>query len=193
MKFRVLAFCLFCAAVPAVAEARVNLSGVIGKDFMSSPSFDQAVRALGSDSPFGGFGWEVIIDHIGLGGQYLVDFHSDDPHRWWLDWDGQAIYTSYHLFGARSVVDPFVDTGIGCAGRVFLGAEDCDAARLAISIYPFVSAGAAVNLHHLRIAAKLSYALGESAIPATAIPGYPIGRFQVSALVGFTLGSCRPW
>jgi hypothetical protein len=196
MKAKALAICLLASlailASSAFAEARVDVSAVISKDFMSSPSFDQAVRALGNDSPFCGIGWEVVLGHIGIGGQYLVDFHEDSPDSWWLDWNGEAAYASYHLFGARSAVDPFVDAGIGSAGRVFLGPADCDAARLAISVYPFASAGASIDLHGLRLGAKLSYALGPTAIPATTIPDYPIGRFQVCAFAGFSFGPRWP-
>jgi hypothetical protein len=189
MKSKALVICLLCLAIPATfAEVRVDVSAVISKDFMSSPSFDQAVRALGNGSSFGGLGWEVVMDHVGIGGQYLVDFNEVDTDSWWLDWDGQAAYMSYHLLGARSAVDPFVDAGIGSAGRVFLGPGGCDATRLAISVYPFVSAGASLDLHGLRIGAKLSYALGRTAIPATTIPDYPIGRFQACAFAGVSFG-----
>jgi hypothetical protein len=195
MKAKTLSICLLCLGISAFGEVRVDLNGVIGKDFMSSPSFDQAVQALGNDNPFTGFGWEVVIKHIGIGAQYLVDFHNDGSDSWWVDWDGQAAYLSYHFFRALSVVDPFVDAGVGCAGRVFIGPgsmpSDCDATRLAISVYPFVSAGASLYLHGLRVGAKLSYDLGRTAIPATTISDYPIGRFQVSATAGFSMGFGR--
>jgi hypothetical protein len=189
MKAKAFTICLFCLALPAFAETRVDLTAVISKDFMSSPSFDQAVQALGSENPFTGFGWEVLMDHVGIGGQYLVNFHEEGQDGWWLDWNGQAVYASYHIFGARSMLDPFVDAGLGSAGRVFLGPEGCDAARLAISVYPFASAGAAVHLQGVRIGAKLSYALGRTAIPATTIPDYPLGRFQACAFAGFSIGA----
>jgi hypothetical protein len=191
MKAIALALCLSCLAVAAFAETRVDVDAVICKDFMSSPSFDQAVRALGDDASFGGLGWEVIMDHIGIGGQYLVDFHEDNPNSWWLDWNGQAAYASYHILGATSFIDPFVDLGIGSAGTVFLGPEANGASRLAIGVYSFASAGASLDLSGLRVGAKLSYTLGSTAIPATAIPDYPIGRFQVSAFAGWSFGAHR--
>jgi hypothetical protein len=189
MKAKALAIFLACLAVPALAETRVDLSAVMGKDFISSPSFDQAVRALGNDKPFCGFGWQVVMDHVGIGGQYLVNFREEGPESWWLDWNGQAAYASYHLLGARSAVDPFVDAGIGCAGRVFLGPGEAEAPRLALSVYPFASAGASIGLESLRLGAKLSYSLGRMGIPATLIPDYPIGRFQLSILAGVSLGA----
>jgi hypothetical protein len=172
-------------------DMRADLTAALGKDFIGKPSFNQAVDALGDERPLFGFGWEVIMDHVGFGAQYLVSFHEDDPDSWWLDWNGQPAFVSYHLFGARSVIDPFVEGGIGCAGRVFLGPEEGEdwQPRLDITIYPFVGAGAALCLDHFKIGAKLDYALGRSGVPATDIAEYPLGRFQVSVLAGVTFGT----
>jgi hypothetical protein len=163
----------------------------MSKDFMSSPSFNQAVRALNGDGTFGGLGWEVVMDHIGIGGRYLVNFSEEIPNAWWLDWNGQAAYLSYHILGATSFVDPFVDAGFGSAGRVYLGPGSTSEQRLAISVYPFAGAGASLYLHGLRVGADLSYVLGNMAIPATSILGYPLGRFQAAAFVGWSFGSRR--
>ena len=175
------------------ADTRVDLTAVLGKDFIGSPSFNQAVEALGGDRPLFGLGWEVVMDHVGLGGQYLVDFHEDDPESWWLDWNGQALYASYHFLGTRSFIDPFVNAGMGCAGRVFLGPEEGEdwPTRLSIVLYPFVGAGASLVLDGFKVGAKLDYALDRSGIPATGIPEYPLGRFQISVMAGVTFGA-RP-
>jgi hypothetical protein len=188
MKARILALALSCLAFSAFSQTRVDLSAILSKDFIDSPSFDQAARALQSQSPFVGFGWEVVMGHVGVGGTYAVDFDEGLPAEWWLDWDAQAVYASYHILGTRSFVDPFVDAGIGCAGRVFLGPEGGSADKLALTLYPFASAGAAIELNGLRLGAKLSYALSQSAIPATTIPGYPLGRFQAAAFAGLSIG-----
>jgi hypothetical protein len=175
-------------AQPLVAQTRVDLTAVITKDFIDSPTFDQAARALDAQVPMVGFGWEVVMGHVGIGGSYAADFNQDVPSEWWVDWNGQGVYASYHIFGAGSFIDPFVDAGLGCAGRVFIGPEGNPADKLALTIYPFVSAGAALELSGLRLGAKVSYALNQSAVPATTIPGYPLGRFQVSAFAGLSLG-----
>ncbi len=77
-------------------------------------------------------------------------------------------------------------------GRVFLGPSADAGSALALTIYPFVSAGAALELNGLRVGAKLSYALGQSAIPVTEIPEYPLGNFQLSAFAGFSIGGRWP-
>lgn len=192
MKATVVAIAISCLALTAFADARVDLTAVISKDFAVSPSLDQAVGALQAQTPLGGFGWEVIFGHIGIGGSYAVDFHKDAPSAWWLDWESQALYASFHILGCKSFIDPFVDAGIGCAGRVFLGPSADAGSALALTIYPFVSAGAALELNGLRVGAKLSYALGQSAIPVTEIPEYPLGNFQLSAFAGFSIGGRWP-
>jgi hypothetical protein len=190
MKAKATAILLACLIAPAFSEARVDLGAVLGKDFISSPSLDQAVDAISSDDPFAGLGWEAIIGHTGFGASYLVNFYKCGDDAWWLDWDAQAAYLSYHLLGANAFLDPFVDAGLGCAGRVFLGpgSRAEGAPRLAISLYPFVSAGASVRLGGSRLGAKLSYDLDRSAIPATSIADYPLGRFQVSAFASLSCG-----
>jgi hypothetical protein len=196
MKATFIAIALSFLALSASAQdwasrTRVDLDAVISKDFIDSPTFDQAARALGDQAPLVGLGWEVVMDHVGLGGVYTVDFSEEAGSAWWLDWDAQAIYLSYHILGAGSFVDPFVDAGLGCAGRVFLGPGESASERLSLTVYPFASAGAALELEGFRIGAKLSYALSQSAIPATSIPGYPLGRFQVSAFAGVSIGPGR--
>jgi len=193
MKAIAIALSLSCIALSSFAHTRtdptrVNLTALIKKDFIDSPNFDQAVRALGDQAPFVGFGWEVVMGHVGIGGSYAVDFIEKPSSEWWLDWDGQGLFVSYHILGTRSFVDPFVDAGVGCAGRVYLGPGGSPTQKLSLTLYPFVSAGAAVELDGLRLGAKLSYALNQNAIPATSIPGYPLGRFQVTAFVGLSLG-----
>jgi hypothetical protein len=188
MKASAIALALCCLALSGHSETRVDLTAVIGKDFIGSPSLDQAAEALAADQPLLGFGWDVVLGHIGLGGEYLIDFNEETKDAWTLDWQGQAIYASYHFLGARMPIDPFVDAGLGCAGRVFLGPAEATGDRLTLTLYPFASAGAALELQGLRVGAKLSYALDRSPVPVTSIPLYPLGRFQVSAFAGVSIG-----
>jgi len=185
-----LAFTL--AAETSATQTRVDLGAVISKDFVSAPTVDQAASTVGSGTPFGGFGWEVIMGRIGLGGSYAVAFSQNSQSGWWLDWNAPAIYTSFHVLGPRSFIDPFVNVGIGCAGRIYLGPMASFDGRpgegLALTIFPFVSAGAALVFDGFHIGAKLGYTLGQGAVPVTVIPAYPLGRFQATAFAGFSIG-----
>jgi len=187
MRTAAIAIMISCLAFSAFADTRVDLTAVISKDFIASPSFDRAAHALGAETPFGGFGWEVLFGNVGIGGAYAVVFNQDAASNWWLDWETQPVYASYHLLGAKSFIDPFVDAGLGCAGSICLGPSENAGEGLALTIYPFVSAGATLELNGLRLGAKLSYALGQSAIPVTTIPEYPLGRFQLSVFAGISI------
>jgi hypothetical protein len=175
----------------AFAHTSVAISGIASVDLSSQLSLDEAVSAFQTKDPFCGLGWEVVIDEVGLGGTYLVNFFQTGSADWWLDWYGEGLYLSYHLFGAGALIDPFVRAGIGCAGRVLLAGEPGAAEPLAISIFPFVGAGADVRLGALNLGAAVDYLPRTSAIPATLIQAYPLGQFQTSVLAGFKLGGGR--
>jgi hypothetical protein len=186
MKAVYLAWALIIGmAAPALAEARVDLTVIVDKDFSARPTVDQAVAALETETPFCGVGWQVVMGHVGLGGNYAVDFIEESGSDWWLDWNAQAIYASFHLFEPKAFLDPYVEAGLGCSGQVYLGPSGGSGEPLAISLYPFVAAGLAVNFRPLRVGAQLSYSPWSSPIPVTPIPEFPLGAFQVSIFAGF--------
>ncbi|MCX7031019.1 MAG: hypothetical protein NTU62_12995 [Spirochaetes bacterium] len=121
---------------------------------------------------------------------YLVSFSHDSHEAWWLDWFAPALSMSFHLFGAARFFDPFVQAGLGCAGRVRLGppvgywsAEGMPY----ISLFPFIGGGVALNLDGFLLGARMAYTPFESPIPATPLPAYPLGQFQVTLAGGFPI------
>jgi hypothetical protein len=182
---------IFAPVIRAMSDVHVNLVGAVGKDFIEPPTVDQAFTALRQGMSIGGFGWEVVIHRFGLGGTYLVHFEPDSNDSWWLDWEVQPIFASYHLLGGGAKIDPFVDAGLGCAGRVYLGPVVISGARLGISLYPFASAGVALNLDSFRVGTKLSFMPWQGRIPATTIPGYEVGECQLQVFAGVNLGGHR--
>jgi|GEM_PF-1543266 len=175
-------------ALKALSDVNVNIVGLLGKDFIEPPTVDQAFSALRDGMALGGVGWEVVIRRFGLGGTYLVHFEPDSNDSWWLDWETQPIFASYHILGGVAKIDPFVDAGLGCAGRVYLGPTVISSDRLGISLYPFASAGLALNLDTLRIGTKLSFMPWQGRIPATTIAGYEVGACQLQIFAGVNLG-----
>jgi hypothetical protein len=177
------------AAVPGFAGA-VQVTGSLATDFYSGPSAQQIIDSfsIGGQPVFWGLGWAVIPGRVGIEGDYLVSFLRDAAQGWWLDWYAQAISMSFHPLGATRWVDPYVEVGIGCAGRVFLqrrlppGGEP-----LMISLFPFIAGGASLNLDGLLLGAKITYTPYASAIPVTFIPAYPLGPFQVTLSGGFSI------
>jgi hypothetical protein len=183
--------CLLCLAMPAFSDVRVDIDALVGNDFIGSPSIHQAAQALGNEDGFGGLQWEIVMGKVGVGGNLLASFYQDAESDWWLDWNVQAAYASYHFLGARRFFDPFVDAGIGCAGREILDAWKPGVDNLQLSVYPFASAGASFHLDGLNVGGKLSWVPGISAIPATDIPGYALGNFQAYLFAGVSIGPRR--
>ncbi len=187
MKAKAMALFLSCLALQAFSQARADLGALMSNHFIATPTVDQAKSAFGAGDSFGGFGWEIVIDGVGLGGDYLARFNRNDESSWWVEWDGLPLYASIHLLGTNGFIDPFAFAGLGSSGEV--GISAANAGDLAISVYPAVGAGVSLKLNALRIGAKLSYALSDSPVPATFIPAHPLGRFKLAVGAGFTIGT----
>ena len=192
--FLVLVLALAALGMPCYAGA-VHLTGIVSADFLGGNSPSQIINnfTTGDQPLFWGFGWEVIVDHFGFGGDYMVSFFQDAGQNWWLDWHAPAIFLSFHPLGGRSFLDPFFQAGVGSSGRVFLGQQTVStgpgpAQDLSLSLFPFVGAGLALNLENVLLSAKVVYIPYLSQVPATDIPGYPMRRFQVTMSAGISLG-----
>ena len=185
-----------------INRSKVATSRELGpKEFSYLPAADQAVSALLADAnPRWGLGWEVVLRKIGFGGTYLVRFFQDDQSDWLFDWWGEPFYISYHLFGGGAFIDPFVSAGVACAGGLNMDnpptisytrhpfTEVWDLSGLALSLFPMLTAGLAVDLDGFTVGARMNYIPFQSPIPATEIAAYPVGQFQIVAYVGVTLG-----
>lgn len=192
MKSKVLALVLTLAALsaPCFASA-VHLTGNLSADFFQVTSADQIIATFsGSDqSILWGFGWEVILDRLGFGGDYNVRFFQDTTSAWWLDWVVPVLFMSYHPFGSNRILDPFLQVGFGSAGRVNIdGGEGRYADNLYLSLFPFIAAGLALNLDGLLLSAKAAYTPYNGEIPAADIAAYPLGKLQVTLSAGLCIG-----
>ncbi|HTX72423.1 MAG TPA: hypothetical protein VMC79_06310 [Rectinemataceae bacterium] len=188
MKIRLLLFLVTLAGFRAFADTTVAITAEAMEDFTATPSFSGAVGAFQQVSPFGGLGWEVAFDHVGLGGSYFARFFQRDSGSWWMDWYGDGIYLSAHLLGAGAAIDPFVRAGLGCAGRVFLRGDAGASSTLEISLFPVLTAGASLRFGILSLGAHLDLIPYANPVPVTTIPPYGLGRFQVGVFAGFILG-----
>ena len=193
--FLVLVLALAALGMPCFAGA-VHLTGIVSADFLGGNSPQQSINTftVGDQPLFWGFGWEVIVNHFGFGGDYMVSFYQDASEHWWLDWNAPALFLSFHPLGGRSFLDPFLQVGIGSSGRVFLAQQPASMGPgpgqdLALSLFPFVGGGLALNLESLLLSAKVVYTPYSSPIPVTDIPAYPMGKFQVTVSAGISLGS----
>ena len=192
MKTRFLALVLVLAAIgaPCFASA-VHLTGDLSGNFLGGSNTQQIVNtfAVGDQPLFWGFGWEVILGKLGFGGDYMVDFFRDAGSQWWLDWQAPAMYLSFHPIGANHFVDPFLQAGLGSAGRVLLRGHHWNPdGDLMISLFPFVGGGVNFNLDGLLLGVRALYIPFNAEIPVTYIPAYPLGPLQVSVTAGFSVG-----
>ena len=193
-RFLVLVLALAALGMPCFAGA-VHLTGIISADFLGDNAPHQSINTftVGGQPLFWGLGWEVIVNHFGFGGDYMVSFHQDAGERWWLDWNAPALFLSFHPLGGKSFLDPFLQAGVGSSGRVFLAPQPVSAGPgpgqdLSLSLFPFVGAGLALNLEGLLLSAKAVYTPYASQVPVTDIPAYPMGKFQVTLSAGVSLG-----
>jgi hypothetical protein len=182
---------LAVAATAASAHEQVRIVGNMAISFSERPTASDAVEALGDpDQPvFYGPGWEVVLDHVGFGGNYMVTFSRDPLDRWSVDWMTEGLFLSYHPVGAGHVVDPFVHIAVGSAGRAVAEQDSHDVDDpVALSIFPMFSAGLAFDLHGFLFGGRLAYVPEAGAPPWSDLEAYPVDRFQAAFYGGIALG-----
>lgn len=191
LKAFVLALALAPLSIPAFAGA-VHLTTDLSSDFLQGTSAQDMIATFAiADQPLlSGIGWEVIPDRMGFGGNYQVSFSQDTLSGWWLDWYAPALYLSYHPLGTHRFLDPFLEAGMGCAGRVALSRMPNPSGNrsLSLALFPFIAGGLSLDLDGLLIGAKITYTPYAAPIPVTTIPLYPLGAFQVTLSAGVSLG-----
>ena len=140
-----------------------------------------------------GLYWEVIPGtNFGFGMTYLAKFNReesslpDTDYNWYLDWIGSWDFR-YH-FLSDSFFDPFVEAGLGCAGRVDITSYEYGLAdsrdELMISLFGQAGGGVAFHLKELHLGAKGMYRFLNRPIPATPFDAYPLRNLHLSLFAG---------
>jgi hypothetical protein len=182
---RAIVLCVLCAAATAgFAAPTVTLTGGLTTSFDAVPSVQEALAAFQGNSLMWGLGWEIVPRRIGVGGTAMVSLFRDTLDRSVIDWFAVPVSMSYHVFGGGAFIDPYVEAGLGCTGRVLT----MDAAGLYLSLFPYVAGGLSVRIGELVVGGKFGWAPVSSPVPATTIPAYPMGRFSVTLSAGISLG-----
>jgi len=214
-RIAIAALVLFIGSVVAFADTQVRFGIDTAAMISGEPSFE-AVRDSFSErsSVLNGLHWEIIHDHLGYGGHALVRFDqlpaAVETYQWTMDWDGD-LFLSFHPAEMGRVLDPFIELGVGSAGRVYLddhgdgtwvqdeyGAWYYQTAGypgnegvVSLSLYPYVAAGLALDLHGLLVGTRVCYRPWNEPVPATQFPAYPLMPVQVTLFGGVALGSHR--
>ena len=140
-----------------------------------------------------GLYWEVIPkSRFGFGMTYLVKFNRETSalsgvdYNWDFSWIGSWDFR-YH-FLADSVFDPFVEAGIGNAGRVDItgydyGMED-QRDDLLLSLFGQAGGGIAFRFSEMHVGAKALYRFLNRPVPVTPIDTCPLKNFHLSVFAG---------
>ena len=196
MKRVLVFFCVaFVMAAAAFADGQVRLGLEVAKDFDYRPDFAAVTNSFSSPGSYmAGLFWEVIFDHLGLAGNYMVSYDSTDAailpdFTANLGWQGDLLLT-FHLFGGGAFLDPFAEMGVGCAGSVNLGAVNyTELVIQALGIYPTFNLGLAIDLSGFLVGAKVGYRLSSIDIPVTGFQTLSaVAPFQVTLFGGVALG-----
>jgi hypothetical protein len=150
-----------------------------------------------------GWHWEILFERIGLGMHYAWAFYeapSSFAEPWMVDWKGDFFF-SYHIFGAGSPLDPFVEYGWGNAGSAVVRSdryseypdwkdEVADGDATALTLYSYVAAGLALDLHGLYLGARLAYMPREMYLPVpdSSVGPYDLAPLELGLFAGIALG-----
>jgi len=137
--------------------------------------------------------WEVLLNHLGFGMTYLGKFNriedSSSQIGWEFDWIG-SMDLRYH-FTEGFFLDPFVEFGIGCAGRIRLPKysnehtySNYDGELLMLSLFFQAGGGIAVRFDHFHAGLKVLYRIMNEPMPVTAYEVYPLYKLESVLFAG---------
>jgi hypothetical protein len=128
------------------------------------PSIEDAFNQFrAGDNVFWGGFLEIVLKNLGFGfsfnAQVYPDPYGDTLYDMW-NYDAN-VFLSYHLFGGKAFIDPFVQGGIGIMAYDFMNKEDLgyeidyyNEYPLYASIYYDVGAGLGINIGSIGIFVK---------------------------------------
>ncbi len=179
----------------AFAEhVRFGLIG--GVEFAENPDYDDVIEQFRhGDNVLRGFYWEVIPDHLGYGMTCNLQFDRqvspipEVDYQWIMDWIATWDFRYHPL--RWSFVDPFVEFGLGSAGKVDITdyeeyglEEDLAEDPLHLSLFAQVGWGLGFRLGALNMGARMAYRFWNAPPPGTQFTPYPLDEFNVGLFGG---------
>jgi hypothetical protein len=196
MKKTVLGVILFSLLGFGVFADNVRFGLIGGVEFAEKPDYNAVVEEFHSgDNVLRGFYWEVIPDHIGYGMtcNFLFDRQEsllqETDYRWTMDWVATWDFRYHPL--RWSFIDPFVEFGLGSAGKVDItDYEECGLDDelpedpLYLSLFAQVGCGLGFRLGALNVGTRTAYRFWNEPPPGTQFEPYPLDAFNVGVFGG---------
>ncbi|MEI6387075.1 MAG: hypothetical protein WCQ50_10585 [Spirochaetota bacterium] len=160
---KLLAVAFFVALIAGGASAQL-MFGATGDLHLGESDLNDAVNdpnvllnqfQKGDGVYVGGF-VELAFGNLGFGGSGTFSFPIDYFGNSWMVYDATG-YVSYHLFGARFFLDPFVEVGGGYTASDYSDVNMQNGFPISATIFWYGSAGLGINLGGLGVFAKLAY------------------------------------
>ena len=173
---------------------RVGLIGTVELD--EKPDCETVVeRFHAGENVLNGLYWEVISDHVGSGMTCSLDFDRhlspipEVDHQWTMDWVATWDFRYHPL--RWCFIDPFVELGLGCAGKVDItdyqeyGLEEDDVRDpLHLSLFAQAGWGLGFRLGALNFGGRMAYRFWNAPPPGTRFDPYPLEAFNVGVFGG---------
>lgn len=201
--------CILAAimVVPTWADAQFRVAGSIAApiEIVRQDAADQAYDvSVRTNEMVTGWHWEVLVGRLGGGMHYATqvawapagDVASVATA---LDWRGDWFF-SYHLLGAGSLVDPFLEFGWGNAGSALIANRvDAWGTATALSFYRLIAGGVAVDLDGVLLGLRVSYLpssnapVADASLNAVELPELEVSMFGGAAFGGHRHARRRVW
>jgi hypothetical protein len=139
----------------AFAQLMFGVSGALYMDTTEGVNANQILDQFksGENIWYGGF-LEIAGKHIGLGFSFNSSAAIVDPITKFTNQNyDAALYLAYHLFGARALIDPIGEFGVGALAQM----NDQSSNLYAGTAYWYGALGLGVNLGPIGIFAKFAY------------------------------------
>jgi hypothetical protein len=175
-------------------HVRMGLIGAV--EFDAKPDYDTIVEEFhNGDNVLNGLYWEVVPDHMGYGMTCNWQFDREVSvipevdYQWYLDWIATFDFRFHPL--RWSFIDPFLEFGLGSAGKVDITDyeeygldEDTVEDPLNLSLFAQVGWGLGFRLGALNLGARMAYRFWNEPPPGTQFEPYPLEDFNVGLFGG---------
>ncbi len=196
MKTKAILFGLLLAVAGCTAAfgEHFRLGATVGAEMLDHPTLEAIRQEFNEGTDLmSGLYWEVLIDHLGFGMTYLLDFqrtaspYEQMEYLWFVDW--VASFDLRYHFVQGFILDPFLEAGLGSAGRADItcyeeyGLPAVDE-PLELSLFGQVGGGLAFRLSRLHLGTRLLWRVFNEIPPATQFQPYPLKAFRFELFGG---------